>query len=266
MERWHKLGSRLEEFLRVSTFPVAVRFLEKGEEAPEKARLPVQEAGEPMALCQGITFTRRRGLTMCFDRDQSTCPLAISALGWDEGEGLDFLPAFLLAMNYARDEESARRKAKGMARLERGRFDRLVLSPLARTRVEPHLVMVFGNPAQVMRLVQAVSRWTGERVAAGFGGIGGSCNEGLVRTFLEEQPRVALPGNGDRVFAATQDDELLFCFPASWADRVEEGLEATSRRGIRYPIPTFLNYRLPFVDLMAKYGHPGGEAESGGHG
>lgn len=106
-----------------------------------------------------------------------------------------------------------------------------------------------------MRLVQAVSRWTGERVAAGFGGIGGSCNEGLVRTFLEEEPRVALPGNGDRVFAATQDDELLFCFPASWAEKVVDGLRATSERGIRYPIPTFLNYRLPFLDLMARFGN-----------
>ncbi|MDI6873667.1 MAG: DUF169 domain-containing protein [Actinomycetota bacterium] len=131
------------------------------------------------------------------------------------------------------------------------------LSPLARTRVEPHLIMVFGNPAQIMRLVQAVSRWTGERVAEDCGGIGGSCNEGLVRVFLEDRPRVALQGNGDRVFAATQDDELLFSFPASWADRVEEGLEATSQRGIRYPIPTFINYRLPFVDLMARYGDAG---------
>lgn len=147
MENWHELGITIEKHLRVSTFPVAVRFLEKGEETPEKARLPVEVAGEPMALCQGITFTRRRGLTMCFDRDQSTCSLAISALGWDDGEGLEFLPAFLLTMNYARDEGSARRKAEGMARLERGRFDRVVISPLTRTRVEPHLVMVFGNPA-----------------------------------------------------------------------------------------------------------------------
>ncbi len=126
--------------------------------------------------------------------------------------------------------------------------------------MEPHLVMVFGNPARIMRLVQAGSRWTGERVRVGFGGIGGSCNEGLVRTFFEGVRRVALPGNGDRVFAATQDDELLFAFPAPWADRVEEGLEATSRRGIRYPIPTFLNYRLPFLDLMTRVG--GGSAGS----
>ncbi len=254
MEKWFALGRKLEEHLRPATFPVAVRFLTEGEDPPEKARRPREEAGEPVALCQGVTLARRRGLTMCFDREESSCPLAVSALGWDGGEGLDFLPAFALAMNYARGEEEAARKAEGMARLEKGECGKLILSPLVRTRVEPHVVLVFGNPAQVMRLVQAVSRWTGDSVSAGFGGIGGSCNEGIVRTFQEQEPRVALPGNGDRVFAATQDDELVFAFPAAWAERVVEGLEATSARGVRYPIPTFINYRLPFVDLMAKYG------------
>lgn len=254
MEKWLDLGKKLEEQVRPTTFPVAVRFLEKGEEPPEKSRRPREEAGEPIALCQGLTLTRRRGLTMYFDRDESSCPLAVSALGWDGGEGLAFLPAFTLAMHYARNEEAAARKAEAMSRLEAGRCIGIVLSPLTRTRVEPHVVVVFGNPAQVMRLVQAASRWTGERVQAGFGGIGGSCNEGIVATFLGGEPRVALPGNGDRVFAATQDDELIFAFPAAWADRVVEGLEDTSARGIRYPIPTFINYRLPFIDLMAKYG------------
>lgn len=149
-----------------------------------------------MALCQGITRTRRRGLTHYFDRDQSSRPLPTSALGWDEGKGLDFLTSVLLAMNYARDEDLAHRKAQGMARLERGKYPALILFPLTRIRVEPHLVLVFGNPAQVMRLVQAASRWTGERVAAGFGGIGGFCNEGIARNFLEQEPRVALPATG----------------------------------------------------------------------
>jgi uncharacterized protein (DUF169 family) len=104
-----------------------------------------------------------------------------------------------------------------------------------------------------MRLVHATAHWTGERVPAEFGGIAGSCNEGLVRTFTTATPRVALPGNGDRVFATTHDDELIFAFPAAWADRILQGLEATSERGIRYPIPTFINYRLPFTDLMQKF-------------
>jgi uncharacterized protein (DUF169 family) len=254
MDEWREAGVKIEEYLRPATYPVAVRFLARGEEAPEKARRPLVEVGAPIAVCQGLSLCRRRGMTVLLDREQSSCPLVGAAMGWEEG-GEDFLTAsFLQVMNYARDEETAKRRMEGMARLEKGRYTALVLSPLARTRVEPHLVLVYGNPAQVMRLVQAVVRWTGEGVPAAFGGIGGSCNEGIVRTFLDGVPRVALPGNGDRVFAATQDDEIIFAFPASWTEKVLEGLEATSARGVRYPVPIFMNYRLPFADLVEKFG------------
>ncbi len=254
MEEWREFGKILEGFIRPATFPVAVRFLEPGEDPPQRARRPREEAGCSIALCQGLTLTRERGLTMLLELEESSCPLANAALGWDETAGPSFVAGFLLTMNYARDDESAARKVEGMARLDAAAYPRLVLSPLTRTRVEPHLVLVYGNPAQIMRLVHAVSRWTGERVPADFGGIAGSCNEGIVRTFSTGVPRVALPGNGDRVFAATHDDELIFAFPAEWAERITEGLEATSARGIRYPIPTFINYRLPFADLMDRFG------------
>ncbi|RJP30376.1 MAG: hypothetical protein C4536_10095 [Actinobacteria bacterium] len=253
MEEWRELGIRLEDFIRPATFPVAIRFLQRGEEPPERARRPSEETGCSIALCQGLTLTRERGLTMLFELEESSCPLANAALGWDTTTGPSFMAAFLLTMNYARDDDAAAKRVQGMAMLEADTYPKLVMSPLARTRVEPHLVLVYGNPAQIMRLVHATSRWTGERVPADFGGIAGSCNEGVVRTFASATPRVALPGNGDRVFATTHDDELIFAFPAAWAERIMEGLEATSARGIRYPIPTFINYHLPFGDLMQKF-------------
>jgi uncharacterized protein (DUF169 family) len=253
MEEWRELGERLEGFIRPVTFPVAVRFLRPDEDPPERARRPREETGCSIAICQGLTLARERGLTMLFDLEESSCPLANAALGWDVTTGPSFMAAFLLTMNYARDENTAAKRVQDMAMLEPGAYPKLVLSPLTRTRVEPDLVVVYGNPAQIMRLVHATARWTGERVPADFGGIAGSCNEGVVRTFATAVPRVALPGNGDRVFATAHDDELIFAFPAAWAERIMEGLEATSARGIRYPIPTFINYGLPFTDLIEKF-------------
>jgi uncharacterized protein (DUF169 family) len=191
---------------------------------------------------------------MFFTLEEQSCPLANAALGWDTDTAPAFMADFLRIMNYARDEESARKRCDDMAKLEPGKYSGVVTSPLTRTRVEPHIILVYGNPAQIMRLVHAAAHWTGERVPAEFGGIAGSCNEGVVRTFATAVPRVALPGNGDRVFATAHDDELIFAFPAEWAERILQGLEATSARGIRYPIPTFIDYHLPFGDLMQKFG------------
>ena len=253
MEKWREIGRRVEEFIRPATFPVAARFLSEGEEPPEKARRPIDETGGPIAICQGITLARTRGLTMVFGLEDSSCPMANVAYGWDESLDPAFMTTFFKVMNYASDEEAAKTRIEGMARLKPGQYPLVVLSPLTRTRVEPHLVLVYANPAQVMRLVHATTSWTGERVPADFGGIAGSCNEGLLRTFIDETPRIALPGNGDRVFAVTQDDQLIFAFPASWAEKIIDGLEATAARGIRYPVPTFMNYQLPFADLMERF-------------
>ncbi len=254
MEEWKAYGNGLERFIRPATFPIAVRFLGPGEEAPQRARRPRDVAGCPIALCQGMTLTRLRGMTLIFELEESSCPLANAALGWDTSSATGFMAAFLRIMNYAVDDETARRRCEDMARLEPGECSGLVLSPLTRTHVDPHVILVYGNPAQVMRLVHASAHWSGERVPGDFGGIAGSCNEGLVRCFTSAAPRVALPGNGDRVFATAHDDELIFAFPAVWAERIMQGLEATSARGIRYPIPNFMDYRLPFADLMQKFG------------
>lgn len=254
MERWRALGADLERHLRPATFPVAVRFLPGGEEPPQGARRPLDETGCKIAVCQALTLTRERGLTLAMGLDDSSCPLVNAAMGWDASIAPEVMMPFFQAMNYARDEESARKRAEGMARLEPGAYPAVVFSPLTRTRVVPDVVLVYANPAQAMRLVHAVTHWTGERVAADFGGLAGSCNEAVVRTFVADSPRVALPGNGDRVFATAHDDELIFAFPESWADRIVEGLQATADRGVRYPIPTFMDYNLPFVGLMAKFG------------
>ena len=253
METWRDLGSRLERHIRPATFPIALRVLKPGEEVPEGARRPRDAVGCPIALCQGLTLTRQRGMTLLLEREESSCPYANSSLGWGNSDDTPLMRAFFRAMNYARDDAAAAKRDEGMARLTAGSCAGVVLSPLTRTRIEPHVVMVYGNPAQIMRLVHACTHWTGERVPADFGGLAGSCNEGFVRTYASGDPRVALPGNGDRVFATAHDDELIFAFPAVWGDRVLEGLEATSARGVRYPIPTFMEYRLPFGDLMQKF-------------
>jgi hypothetical protein len=48
------------------------------------------------------------------------------------------------------------------------------------------------------------------------------------------------------MFGQTQDDEMAFSIPASKLGVVMEGLQSTHKNGIRYPIPTFMNYTAKF--------------------
>jgi uncharacterized protein (DUF169 family) len=68
--------------------------------------------------------------------------------------------------------------------------------------------------------------------------VAASCTGGIIRTFNTGEYQVVLPGNGDRAFALTYDNEMLFATPAKKADEIIVGMRG--QRFTKYPIPTTL--------------------------
>ncbi len=99
-----------------------------------------------------------------------------------------------------------------MVRLENDEYEAIVLSPLQKGLYDPDTVVFFGNPAQVMRMVQAMVYQEGRRIKGNFGGKV-ECSEYLIAPFKTQAPRMAVPGMGDRIFSMTQDDEMVFSIP-----------------------------------------------------
>jgi uncharacterized protein (DUF169 family) len=154
----------------------------------------------------------------------------------------------MIVMKYSANENAANTTmaAIDQVKLGKGQCTGVIFSPLERTKIEPDLVMIFCNPAQLMRLVHGATQETGVPVQSIFSGRGGTCTEGVLQTFKMEQPKVVLPGNGDRVWAMVQDDEMVFTMPANWLDPVIRGLEATHQMGVRYPIPVDVRHEPTF--------------------
>ena len=71
-----------------------------------------------------------------------------------------------------------------------------------------------------------------------------SCTAGIIRTFNTGESQLVVPGNGDRVFAGTQDDELLFTIPPEKAEAIVDGMK--QQRFAKYPIPVTLQMPPPF--------------------
>jgi uncharacterized protein (DUF169 family) len=151
-------------------------------------------------------------------------------------------------MKYSANEDAAKTtmEAVDQVKLSKGECAGVVFSPLERTRIDPDLVMIFCNAAQLMRLVHGATQETGAAVQSIFSGRGGSCTEGILQTFKTGKPKVVLPGNGDRVWAMVQDEEIAFAIPADWLDSIIGGLEATHQTGVRYPIPVDVRHEPTF--------------------
>jgi uncharacterized protein (DUF169 family) len=201
-------------------------------------------------LCVGMTMTRKYGWTVGMTTDDNACPVAAYTYGWSEPESetKKALTDFMKAMNYAANEDAAETtmEAVEQVKLNKGQNVGVIFSPLERTKIDPDLVMIFCNPAQVMRLVHGATQETGVSVQSMFSGRGGTCTEGVLQTFKTGEPKVVLPGNGDRVWAMVQDEEMAFTIPANWLDPVIRGLEATHQTGVRYPIPVDVRHEPRF--------------------
>jgi len=241
MTDWTRKAEALNRLIRPLTFPLAVKLVKSVDEFPEKARRPSRDMGFKTNPCVAMTMARKYGWTVGMTADDNACLIAAYTYGWSESESESekALIDFMVVMKYSANENAAKTtmQAVEQVKLSKGKYAGVVFSPLERTRIDPDLVMIFCNPAQLMRLVHGATQETGVSVQSVFSGRAGTCTEGVLQTLKTGEPKVVLPGNGDRVWAMVQDEEIAFTIPANWLDPVIRGLEATHQTGIRYPIP-----------------------------
>jgi MtaA/CmuA family methyltransferase len=238
----------LQTYIRPQTFPVAIRMLKPGEPIPDRAKRPARDFKKLSMNCQVIDMARRYGWMIALTREDHICSLGIAALGFEKPTHLHSSGTLCEGM-YTETKEAGQRSEAAVDRFAQGEYYALLVAPLDRTTFEPHLVCIYANPAQVMRLTQAALWKRGGKVASAFGGRI-DCSEIIVTTMRTDQPQVILPCSGDRIFGQTQDHEMAFTIPWGQMEEIIEGLRGTHAGGIRYPITQFMEYE---AKLPPKY-------------
>ena len=203
----------------------------EGEPLPPKVRRPSKDFNEQIAICQGFSFARRYGWSMAVGREDISCPLAKVVWGFEPM--VDFYLNGMTCGGLYTDTPALGAITEAQtAKFEHKQYAYVVAAPLQRTEFEPDLILIYGNPAQVMRLVVAALYKRGGRLHASFSGRI-DCSDEVIVTMQTDDYQVVLPCNGDRIFAQTQDDEMAHTIPASKIDEIVAGLEATHKNGIR---------------------------------
>jgi MtaA/CmuA family methyltransferase len=238
----------LQTYIRPQTFPVAIRMLKPGEDIPEKAKRPARDFKKLSMNCQVIDMARRYGWMIALTREDHICSLGIAALGFEKPTHLHNSGTLCEGM-YTETKEAGRRSEAAVDKFGAGEYYALLVAPLDRAPFEPHLVCIYANPAQVMRLAQAALWKRGGKLTSSFGGRI-DCSEIIVTTMRTDQPQVILPCSGDRIFGQTQDHEMAFTIPWAQMEEILEGLRGTHAGGIRYPITQFMEYE---AKLPARY-------------
>ena len=245
---YHEMGRKIEEYIRPSTFPLAVKTINSEAEIRPGYKRPSTHLHVQNLVCQDFKMARSYGWTMAVTEKDINCRIARAIYGWDPvtEETVKWMNLFSVGL-YAKDEETSEKLVKHFYRLN-NRFQGLVISPLARSKVVPDLVLIYCLPAQAMRLIQSYLYCEGGVLEFTAAGRVGSCHEGVAKTLLTGKPQLVMLGNGDRIWGGAQDSEVMFSCPGSKLAMLVEGLEATHAAGLRYPIPTYMNYSPGFQE------------------
>lgn len=250
----HEQAGFIYDNLRLRSQPVAVKFLENTD-FPEKTRRPSQVLGKRVTICQGVTMARTYGWTVGLGREDLICVPAMIAFGFTPARDQKAVMNKLLCnVTLSKDMDTAETETDSMFVLEKNPNRGIYMAPLGRSQMAPDTVVIYGNPAQIMRLIQAWVYVKGTRVSGNFGGKI-ECSEYLIGPLGQSAPRVAIPGNGDRIFSMTQDDELAFAMPASGVEILMEGLKNAGKAlGARYPVTFYQNFQPDFPKYYKELG------------
>ena len=224
----------VRETVNPATQPVGVNLIR---EVSRIEGLKIKVRGKRLAVCQQIAYSRMYSWSTWTDATTGHCALGAASTGM-------ILPPHRVldgTVNtgvYQETREAAAAMQKLMPRVEPG-IAGVLTYPLVRSfqGLNPDLVVLYVNSAQAMRFVQAFLYHKGGEFVMRSSGDAGVCSRAVAQVKLTGEPTVEIPCMGDRRFAMAQDHEMIVGIPFDWLERTAQGLAATHKAGIRYPIP-----------------------------
>jgi uncharacterized protein (DUF169 family) len=208
-------AKQLETLLGLKSSPVAVTF-----QATAPANVPRVVAAAPSSC----TYWKRAAEGQTFYTEASDhyqCPIGAYTHGVDmqpaQTQELQGIVETMLSLGYLRPEEVPHLPRR------RDRFGVAVYAPLDKSPLEPDVVLVRGNAAQIMLLEESAQ-------AAGVGGTSGPMGRptcAALPVALQTQRGVASLGCiGNRVYTEMADEELYYALPGKHLAAVVQKLGA----------------------------------------
>ena len=204
--------------------------------------------------CQLVTVARTYKWTVGATKDNLVSERCMSVVGLTE------LPEYIASgvmrsMVWCETVEDSKKCEDSIPLIPAGKYNAIVLAPLVLNPFEPDIILVYGNPAQIMLMINGLQFRDYERFQ--FFSVGETaCADSIAQCFNTGKPACTIPCYGERRYGHVQDDEMVMALPPAYLEKVVEGLEGLYKRGIRYPISLFGAQVDPSPGLLGAYGNP----------
>ncbi|MHB8157343.1 MAG: DUF169 domain-containing protein [Desulfocucumaceae bacterium] len=246
---WKTVIRKIEALLKLRTFPVGIKLLES-EEMLTKNRWARRPAGKS-TLCQLISQARTFDWTVGATADDFPPGMCASIVGLaDPPEQV--MNGTFRSLVWCRTKEDAKKCEESIPRIPTGKYKAILLAPQVYGSFEPDLVLIYGNAAQMILIINALQFDNYERMQ--FFCVGeSSCSDAIAQCYLTGKPSLAIPCYGERRYGHAQDDELVIGLPPAYVEKVERNLEELYARGVQYPVSYLGNQCDPLSGMPKGY-------------
>jgi len=244
---YEKYSEAIMRMVMPQSFPIGIKILKKDDSLPDGVVRP-GKFGIRVSMCQWTNLARRWGWVVGAMAEDINCTPCLAGFGFKKLKSKSDFAQFAMDMGYSDSLEAATALGEQLEFLEPGEVKGIVAFPLSKAPVEPDLVVIYGTPAQMTRLVYAYT-YSYSRVIHSTTTFGLSCVS-TVMPFWKGEPTLVHPGRGERTLAGVDDSEMAFSTPVSHLEAIVDGLEKTHKKGLRYPIQGYVLYEPPIIPPM----------------
>jgi len=229
---WSETTAELIQKLRLKTDPIAFRRLEKAEDL--EAIKNVQRIPHLFTFCQAVFLARVQKLTIGITKQDKMNIRCMRLHGVRHASEKSMQgEAQMLSTTWFASPEEAYQQQLDSPRVPVA--EAVVLSPLSKDKIEPEVVLIFGNPAQLMMLLCGLQKEKYERFDFHFIGEG-SCSDSLGECYKTQKPQLSIPCYGERSMGQVADDEISLALLPAEISRAISGMKKLAKIGFKYPI------------------------------
>ncbi|RJP21373.1 MAG: hypothetical protein C4520_10190 [Candidatus Abyssobacteria bacterium SURF_5] len=225
-------GKELEDLLRLKGKVVAYRKLEKAEELSAIPNVHIPE--RTFTFCQVPFMVRALGMTVGATENSPMLDRCMRLHGLKNPDADSMArESAMLSTTWFGSAEEAMEQQKDYKRIPAG--GAIAAAPLTDGKFEPDVVLIYGNPAQIMMIMCGLQKEKYEKFQFSFIGEG-ACADSLGQCYVDRKPALAIPCYGERALGQVADDEIVIALPPDKLAPALSGIRKLAKVRLSYPV------------------------------
>src|SRR3979411_716842 len=226
----------LNSLLRLKTTVIGMKMFARAE---DMAAIPkIRRPTAVHTTDQIVSMASRLGWTVGITADDlvgAQCRAVIGLAPQDE----KWLAGQAYVGVWHENAEDARLRQEALDVVPHGKYQALVVSPLASGRLNPpDICVVDATPAQMIILINGL-QYTGYKKFE-WGVVGETaCADSWGRALKTGEPSLSLPCFAERRYGGVPDEEMLMALQPAHLAKAIAGMKQLAKNGLRYPIAPY---------------------------